>query len=270
MNQSTKVIILCGGISSRWNNYLNVEKHFAKFGNKTVIENTIDILNKFNCEICILAHNDNVHLFSYLNVELITISSENAKLEFYKLKGTYGHWNETGKTIILMGDVWFTKKALVKILISTSDKLLFWGRQQRNYLTNCNHGELFGLSFYPNSHNIVKFATTQLEFLILNQEIKISGGWGVYNIISGLNHLMSKQKNIKGRALYSNFINILDYTDDIDSPKDYENLKTALSLNKYIFLYKSILMKFHYFFLEIFNICYEIFYLIKNKYKINK
>jgi len=254
----TKIIVLCGGISSRWNNYLGVEKHFAQFNNCSIIENTLNILSTYNVSISILVREDNLHLYTFLNQDLFTISRENAILEFYKIKATYNLWSNSGKTIILMGDVWFTANALKRIINSRSTKLLFWGRQKKNYHTNCKHGELFALSFYPSSHNLLKSATSTLENLILNEGVEIAGGWGIYNIISGLSHLMSKERIVKGKALFSNFNNILDITDDIDTPKDYENIKLTLSVSHIEYLLRSIKMKFHYFLITIYNIFFEL------------
>jgi len=265
MTSKTHVIILCGGISKRWNNYLGIEKHFTKIEGISVIEHIINLLLNFDVVITILARQDNAQLFFNLNQSVFTISKEKSIMEFYKIKSTFDLWNNYGKTIILMGDVWYTYNAIKKILMSKTTCLQFWGRQRKNYHTKCRHGELFAISFYPNSHDKIKKASDILEDMILEQEIKIAGGWGIYNIISGLDNLMSKEKIIKGKALFSNFNNILDVTDDIDTPNDYENIKQALSVNKLTKIINSLKMYFFYFFITIYNIYYELISTFRNK-----
>lgn len=265
--QQTKIIILCGGFSNRWNNFLGTEKHFVKINGTTLLENTINILSRYNVSINIVVREDIENLYSYLGQKLYSISKDCSLLEYYKIKSTYELWNNNGKTVILMGDVWFTKQALKKIIGSHSTKLLFWGRQRKNYHTKCNHGELFAISFSPNSHDLIKSATLTLENLILYQEIKIAGGWGIYNIISGLTYLMSKEKIIKGKALYSNFNNIIDITDDVDTPKDYNNIEKALNRNHFDYFLQSLKMKSYYLYVSCNNLIYELMVYCNKKFK---
>ncbi len=264
MKQHTEIIILCGGFSNRWDKFLGTEKHFVRINGTILIENTINILSHFNVSINIIVREDIAYLYSSLNQKLYSISKEKSIHEFYKIKSTYDLWNKDGKTIIMMGDVWFTKQALRKIITSHSTKPLFWGRQSKNYHTKCNHGELFAISFFPSSHDLLKSTTSTLENLILYQEIKVAGGWGVYNIISGLMYLMSKERIIKGKALHSNFNNIIDVTDDIDTPKDYNNLIVALNRKKLHAFFLSAISIVYYFGLKIKNIFFE----VKIKYQI--
>jgi len=257
---SIRAIILCGGISNRWNNYLNVEKHFVNVNGISIVENTLKLLKHYDLDICIVTNEKNQFFFLKFNYPLIVINSKQATLEFYKIKATYDSWNTIGKTILLMGDVWYTKKALKKIITSTEKKLLFFGRQRKNFFTKCKHGELFAISFYQNNFTTIKFACEKLEFYITQKHIEISGGWGIYDIVSNLEFLIKENKIIKGYALFSNFCHITDITDDIDTPKDYENLVLALKYNRIFLLLLSVKSFIFYSLLKIFNIIFEFFY----------
>ena len=174
---------------------------------------------------------DSIQSFLKYNYNLISIPLYQSKLEHYKIKSTYSSWNNAGKTIILMGDVWYTKKAIEKIIMRDSSKILFFGRQMRSFFTKCSHGELFAISFTENYFETMKNASEKLEKYIVDDNIQIAGGWGIYNIISKTEFLMTKGYLVKGKVLFSNFNNIIDITDDIDVPSDYEGLISALKRN---------------------------------------
>ncbi|MCX6578571.1 MAG: hypothetical protein NT166_00120 [Candidatus Aminicenantes bacterium] len=265
INNKTYAIILCGGISKRWNNYLGIEKHFATILGESIIEHTIRLLSSQDVFITLITRDDNEASYRKFNHLIVTISKDKSLLEFYKIKSTFDLWHPYGKTVIMMGDVWFTSSSISKIFSYEHSQIIFWGRQRKNYHTKCKHGEIFAISFSPDYHQLLIKATDTLENLIVNRGINIAGGWGIYNIVSGLESLMSDKSIIKGKALYSNFHNLIDITDDIDSQKDYENLKIALSVNKLVNLFNAFKMHLYYSFLAMIDIIFECNLKLKNK-----
>jgi GTP:adenosylcobinamide-phosphate guanylyltransferase len=254
-----EIIILCGGFSKRWNNYLGVEKHFAKINGAPLIENTLSILKNYSVNVSLVVREDRITDFQKYNCSMVTVNAEQASLEYYKIKSTYSLWNADGQTIILMGDVWYTEKSIKKILTNNKRSISFWGRQRKNFHTNCPHGELFAISFYNTHFQQIRKACEKLEKYIEIDHIKIAGGWGMYNIISNLDFLMtSGKKVIKGKVLFSNFNNITDITDDIDKPIDYDNLIISLNKNEIQKVILSMLSCLYYFKQKLVNILFEI------------
>jgi GTP:adenosylcobinamide-phosphate guanylyltransferase len=253
------VIILCGGYSGRWANYLNIEKHFAVVNDTPIIENTLDILNSFNIKSTIITREDNKHLYENLNCDKVAIDAKYSTLEYYKIKSNYKLWAKDGKTIILMGDVLYTNAAIKKILFTSHAGIRFFGRQTKSFYTNCKHGELFAISFLPQHHIIMKLACERLALFIDKKKIKIAGGWGIYDIISGLEYLFTGESVIKGYVLFSNFNQIIDSTDDVDYPEDYNNYVQLFSQRS---LFNRVNMfltsKLFYFYKDLSNIIYEI------------
>lgn len=251
-----EVIIICGGFSKRWNNYLGLEKHFVSLNNTTLIANTISLLKNYPINISLVVREDNVSNFRNFKCKILDINAHQSSLEYYKIKSTYSLWNTKGQTIILMGDVWFTKKAVKKILTQNKPSIQFFGRQRKNFFTKCRHGELFAISFYDYHFQQIKKACEKLEKYIELEHVEIAGGWGIYDIISNLEFLMFPRV-IKGKVLFSNFNNIIDITDDIDNPTDYNNLIIALNRNQFSNYLLSVISTVYYFGLRIQNILFE-------------
>lgn len=251
-----RVIILAGGISSRWGHYLGIEKHFAPINGVPIIDNTITLLRQHECEVSIIVREGLESSFDKYSVNISTIPIEFSSLEYYKIKSTIPFWNSTGKTAVIMGDVWFTKKAIGKILRYNRRKLMFFGRQKRNFYTGCEHGEIFAFSFWPEHFDTIVEAVNTLEWFIKEKSIRIAGGWGLYDIVSSLTFLMYPQV-IKGFVRNSNFKRIIDVTDDLDTPDDYSHLVACLQKHRVSHLFYTVLSIAYYSTLFVFNSFFE-------------
>lgn len=250
------MVILAGGISTRWRCHLGVEKHFAPLNGVPIIENTIMLLRQHECEVSIIVREGLERSYDKYSVNISPIPLEFSSLEYYKIKSTIPFWNSSGKTVVIMGDVWFTKNAIEKILRYNSRKLMFYGRQKRNFYTGCEHGEIFAFSFWPEHFDTMKEAVNTLERFIQEKSIRIAGGWGLYDIVSSLTFLMYPQV-IKGFVRNSNFKRIVDVTDDVDTPDDYLHLVACLQKHRVSHLCYSILTIAYYSSLFVFNMFFE-------------
>src|SRR5690606_32039339 len=61
-------------------------------------------------------------------------------------------WNETGRTIVLYGDVYFTAEAMNKIVNSKERDWTLFCRPTPSRVTGHKWGECFAISFYKDSH----------------------------------------------------------------------------------------------------------------------
>ncbi len=251
-----KVIILCGGCSKRW--ATNVKKHFLRINGISILENTIQLLRDYPVNISIIAKDNDYHIYCKYHENIITINNHQSQLEYYKIKSTYSLWSENGRTVILMGDVWFSKESIKRILTYQEIDIAFWGRQRANFHTKCNHGEIFAISFFHTHAQQIQSACEKLAKYIEVNSVKIAGGWGMYDILSNLEHLIFP-KVIRGRVLFSNFHNIFDITDDIDKPIEYENLKIAINRKLWQKKIISSFSSIYYSMLTIENIFFEIY-----------
>ncbi len=255
----TTVIILCGGHSGRWGNYLNIEKHFAVINGKSIIENNLEILNSFEVKSIIITRDDNKHLYENFSCDKVSINSKYSTVEYYKVKSNYELWADKSKTIILMGDVLYTRQAIEKILFTSHKDIRFFGRQTKSFFTMCEHGELFAISFHPQHHKKMRLACERLAYYIDEKKVKIAGGWGIYDIVSGLEYLFTGESVIKGKVLFSNFNQIIDSSDDVDYPEDYDNYIRLFSKRNHLRdIGMTLKSGVFYFFKSFENIFYEL------------
>ena len=202
----TSIIILCAGEAERWNNYLGIPKQLITIGGETLLERTVRLCRaKNNYDIHIVSNND---LLRTETCNYFEPSKHQWIVE--TLLSTQSLWNE--KTIILLGDVFFTQKAIHTILKS-DENFHFYGRFGASKYTSTTWGEIFALSFsryeWPN-------LITNAQQVCLQAK---SGGrgklWELYRSLAGF---LPEEHKVENNI----FISIHDFTDDFDSPIEYK------------------------------------------------
>ena len=143
-----------------------------------------------------------------------------------KILSAKKHWNPNGKTLLILGDVYFTDEAIRTILDHNEKDWFQYGRLHRNRFTEKRYNENFALSFYPEHHeSIIKAGKRSCE-LLQSKLIPRNCMAQWYRIMCGKDgknaHTGGRQENL------GNFVEINDLTDDIDKPEDYERLMTLI------------------------------------------
>ncbi|SHF79834.1 Choline kinase [Fodinibius roseus] len=205
---NTKVLILCAGDGTRWDNYLGVPKQLIPINEEPLLKRTVRLLCDNGCnDIAIISHDDRLNL---------------DRCDFFKppqcrwtvetLLSTHPLWTE--RTLVLLGDVFYTKQALATIL-SPSQGVQVYGRFGPSLFTFTQYGELFAISFEENDHHKMK------KHLNIARSHALSGGrgkmWEFYRSLAGFPLNEHKKDD-------EIFTSIHDLTDDIDSPKEYDKL----------------------------------------------
>lgn len=133
--------------------------------------------------------------------------------EAYKFLSSKELWNRTGRTIVLLGDVWFSEEAITKIFNYPSDDWTAFGRTGASRFTGCPHGEIFAQRFTCFAEHGEKLE--RLNDMYLNGECKRdASGWAHYQLMIGSN------PNI--HTVGPRFVEIDDFTEDFDCPEDYD------------------------------------------------
>ena len=205
LQPKTKIIIPIGGQQERWGNYLGVSKHDINIGGETLLNRIIRLLSSNNF------------------TDIYFSEERDANYgDASKYMGSKEEWNTEGRTLFILGDVYFTEQAIHTILFNYDKDWRIFGRATKS-TTGKDHAEPFAFSFYPEHIKQIKQAGARVA--ILHQEGR-TGGAGflyLYRALLGLpDEFMDKQ-------LYGeNFIDIDDLTDDIDMPEDYHRLMEHL------------------------------------------
>jgi len=234
-----KIIFTCGGNQTRWNNYMNCQKHLVPINSIPLLKRNITLFNNFFKQdkyyVCIrnenLKKNYNVdeNIIFYIPEYITTTESLYKTLIPFIKK-----YNDD--TLILLGDVIFSEDCVKKIydnILQNSFKV--FGRKYGSSITGCKWGELF--AFYIPQLFIPEWilAINKIDDLYKNKIIDRLSGWELISYIYSLNKNNTNiQKDInyilKKRLFPNSFIEIDDETEDFDFPQDYDNYINLFNL----------------------------------------
>ncbi len=212
-----KILLLCGGESSRWGNYMGIPKQLVPIDGKPLLEDTIYKLNEKGLSEILIVGCDKGHMVpgtSYVDLNL-----EEQTFRQHKFLSSRKFWNTNGVTLLLFGDVFFSKSAIDVSLSFTSNSINFIGRLTGSRVTSCEYPEIFGVSF-SSIHN------NEVESLMLEADNKSNrpAGWQLYEVAANKSAI-GALTSVSGVV----FNHIDDFTEDFDFPDDYERWKKIQS-----------------------------------------
>lgn len=154
------VIITAAGNSTRWNNHLNTVKHLAPLGpsGQTVIGRTIKMLKQFGIRnIYVVTKNNNI--INSIPQDVMTISPSNSDSLADSILSSRQKW--TDRTIVLLGDVFFSHDCLKSILACKSS-VKFFGTDRHGSPEFCKEKrcELYAFSFDSSMQDLIKRCLT--------------------------------------------------------------------------------------------------------------
>jgi hypothetical protein len=205
-NTTTRVLILCAGDGTRWGEYLGVPKQLMAINGEALLARTIRLAraNGYH-DIQIITHDERLHMDG---AGVFRPARNRWTVE--TLLSTRELW--TDRTLVLLGDVFFTKRAMRRISRGESG-IHIYGRPDKSAYYSCSWGEIFALSFGKrNRETLIAHANHALK----DAE---NGGrgliWEFYRSLCGFpfnEHIVEDKI----------FRIIDDLTDDFDSPEQYE------------------------------------------------
>lgn len=189
---------MAAGKGTRWNNYLGVPKHLLTINGETLLGRTTRLLKENGVNDYVITCEDPRYA-QYGPVATQT----NHDCEIDRFEESLVE----DSVCYLYGDVYYTKEAIKTIVNTETTDIQYFGS---NY-------EIFAIkidqSFVSNFFNIKN--TVKQKYL--SGEINRCIGWETYRY---LHHIPFEEHRITDHYTY-----ILDGTDDIDYPNDYENFK---------------------------------------------
>lgn len=217
---TNKVIIAAGGESSRWGNYLGVPKHLIKITSQgrteTLVERTARLFRENNAYVYVLGPPDDLRYETPYSALLDTkrLNLKPTKTDQDKVFSSMSFWNNSGRTIVVFGDVWFSEEA-VKTILTKTFPIEFYGRFGPSKITGSPYGELFGIAFDYSEHGTVVGGLSAVANAFKKGIIARAAIWELY---SWMNNLQPLTKHIKANY----FTEINDFTEDFDFPRDYD------------------------------------------------
>jgi hypothetical protein len=123
-------------------------------------------------------------------------------------------WAPNSRTVLLLGDVYFTAAALATIAAGSPTAYRCFGRYRASRHTGTPYGEIFAASWGPQRHAQMDAHLATVAQLRASGECTRPAGWVLLRLWQGTpprRHLVSRPY----------FTEIDDWTDDIDTPADY-------------------------------------------------
>lgn len=216
----TTAIVLCAGPDNKWNNYLGAPKHFAPVDGEPILHRTVRLLKERGVDNIYISGPDARYLIE--GTTLVTppkdIDEENPALgsTFYQ---THYWWHPQGRTILLLGDVYFTEAAMDTIVGFKDNEWQMFCRFNGSALTLSPYGEPFAVSFWPDHHADIMRATDTVRRLLedKNNHVWRQGIWEYYRVMAG-----SPDRLVNAHIDWGRRTEIDDWTDDFDTPKEYD------------------------------------------------
>ncbi len=205
----TQAIILAAGRGERWNDYLHIPKQLLPIGDEPLLHRTVRLLRHHHISnIVIVAHDP---ALSVAGVDFFEPEQSEWVLE--TLCTTRSLWRD--RTLILLGDVFYSERAMRKI-VRFDGRMRFFGRRGPSRFTRGRWQEIFAISFNQLAAETLFDAAGQaLTFVHHEGRGKL---WDAYRVLAGF----PLDSGLTDTAL---FFNIDDFTDDFDTAEDYLRAK---------------------------------------------
>lgn len=214
--QMTNAIILCAGKGERWMNHLGLRKQLAPCGDTNILARIVEMVRPRVDNLYIVSETP----FDGIEEELMR-RPDACRLVLDSLLSSKSYWGD--KTIILLGDVFYSSSCIDRMLECSSSEIQFFGRPRKSKYTAKPWAELFGLVFpSQQSGELEKHASQVIA------EEKAGNGrgklWELYRSLTGVPLLEHQIEE-------SHFRKVIDWTDDFDAPEEYtKNLQACINL----------------------------------------
>jgi SAM-dependent methyltransferase len=145
-----RAILTAAGSGKRWSNYLQRRKHLIQIDGETLLDRTVRLLRERGITDIWLSHHPE-YQYKLPGVQMFEapLEASNAVARL----STRPIWHPSERTLILLGDVYFTEQALD---IMVRDHGLGWthfARLSPSKVTGKPGCEMFGCSFGPEDHD---------------------------------------------------------------------------------------------------------------------
>lgn len=216
----TRAIIAAAGSEERWGNHLGVPKQLIPIDGETLLDRIIRLLHREGIRDIVISGAFRVEGCRTVIPEW-DIDPVDGRL------GVRGLWNDAGRTIILMGDVWYSDAAMQTIGSHVwRDRHLFarFGPSKR---TGKPWAEIFANSFWPEHHADHEASLRAVNALHEAGHIPRGGLWESYLLDHGA--VVTGMMDADGGCVRNmgDATVIDDMTDDFDYPADYDRWVSA-------------------------------------------
>ena len=208
-----RVIIAAAGEGTRWAEYLGVPKHLAATAaGEVLLARTVAQARQVS---------DDVHVITPADVRYELPPRRSRKVTWHELPAhhnEYEHtrhlWSDTDRTLLLLGDVYFTDAAMATVAAGSLSAYRVFGRYRASKVTGTPYGEIFAASWGPARTAQMDAHLAEVRRLRESGECLRPPGWVLLRLWQGT----PVRRHLVTRPIW---VEIDDWTDDLDTPADY-------------------------------------------------
>ena len=198
---------MAGGESTRWKNYMGVRKHELVVDGEPLLARMIRLVRERGVrDICLVGPYD----YGVQNF----LPKRHRSLLDGRLS-VQPIWNKHGRTVVLMGDVYYTEEAMDAIVAGNGAEPCMFARFTGSAITGKTYGEIFADSFLPSHHRSHIALFQEVLKLTARGRLRRAGLWQAYLLSHG--HAFPEVV-----ANYGDAVEIDDWTEDFDYPHDWD------------------------------------------------
>lgn len=213
-------MVAAAGSQAKWGGHLGVRSHFAPVRSRLdgeerepLLARTLRQLSATGVDVWVTAPAEEPDPYREVADEYgARVLVTDGRNEFVSSRPA---WAKEGRTVLLLGDVWFTDEALAAILGCPDGAVRFFGREHASYLTGSRWGEIFASSWDADR---AAGLAAMVDAVGREQDAGRADratGWALLR--------MCQRTPLQTHLVHAPWwVRIEDATDDIDFPEDYE------------------------------------------------
>lgn len=203
-----RVLIAAAGSQHKWGGHLGVVSHLVpdRHG-EPILARTIRQVSALTGDVHLVCPDDPCY-------DLPGVTRHVVGPEGNEYTASRPWWNTQGRTVLLLGDVWFTDAAIAAVAGGSPTAYRAFGRFGASRHTGTPYGEIFAISWGAQRHAQMDAHLVEVARLRESGQCLRPPGWVLLRLWQGTpvgRHAV--------RAPY--FVTVDDLTDDIDYPADY-------------------------------------------------
>lgn len=212
-----RILIPCAGQATRWGDGTN--KHLVKLCGERVLHRTVRLIGEIasDAEVLLVVENhlDNDYRIDGSSRRKARLGSAVGDVD--KIASSRHLWGDDDWTLVLFGDVWWSRPALELVLNGARQRWAAFGR----FGPNGEGGEIFGFAFtrsdLPSVDQAVSVISERSGDLATagHNGRPVRGGWALYRMLCGAEP--DDHRNL------GHFVTVNDWTEDLDSRRDWDS-----------------------------------------------
>ena len=214
----TRAIIIAAGEAERWGNHMNVPKHLVEIDGEPILHRAVRLLLRNNINNIYVVSKDDPRYSISGSTQYVADLDYETNGDADKFLSSKNLWNTEGRTIVLLGDVFFSEEGMSTICNNDAESWTLFCREHGSKLTGTPWGECFAQSFYPSDIDDHEEGLEAIAKLHKEKILRGPAGWQHYRWRVGAR----SKRELRHHSMRDKFVNIDDWTDDFDYPEDYD------------------------------------------------